>query len=347
MYDIITTGFLRRKLWKELPHGCSLRSSWNLFWSWSKPDIDISKLLVWQRINHFPFNKNLSRKDLLYKNLDAFRKMLKIPFNFLPLTFNLPKEYTQFSIKFHEEEMLNRDMNYWIMKPIGKSRGRGIKVISNLAELNYTDNIVVQKYITNPLLLEGYKFDMRIYVLVTSFHPLEAFVYREGFARLSTERFSLEPMMMKNAYIHLTNFAVNKNNEDAKQSAHFSGGSKISLKTLKDKLTKMDYSFPKIWSQVHEIIIKSLLGCSVSVPPFPAAFELFGYDIMIDTDGACHLIEINASPSLERSYLIDEIIKQSLIDDILDIVDPPEFDKEQLLDIMSDRLAGKGKISPE
>lgn len=49
--------------------------------------------------------------------------------------------------------MINRDMNYWIMKPIGKSRGRGIKVISNLAELNYTDNIVVQKYIINPLLL--------------------------------------------------------------------------------------------------------------------------------------------------------------------------------------------------
>jgi len=98
--------------------------------------------LVWQRINHFPFNKNLSRKDLLYKNLDAFRKSLKINFPFLPLTFNLPKEFTAFSMKFHEEEIINRDTNYWIMKPIGKSRGRGIKVINNLSELNYTDNIV-------------------------------------------------------------------------------------------------------------------------------------------------------------------------------------------------------------
>lgn len=96
--------------------------------------------------------------------------------------------------------------------------------------------------------------------------------------------------MMKNAFVHLTNFAINRNNEEAKQTANFSGGSKISLKTLKDKLTKMNFSFSKIWSQVHEIIIKSLLGCSISVPSFPAAFELFGYDIMIDTDGDCHLI---------------------------------------------------------
>lgn len=56
---------------------------------------------------------------------------------------------------------------------------------------------------------------------------------------------------MKNAFVHLTNFAVNKNNEDAKHSSNFSGGSKISLKILKDKLARMNYSFNNIWTQVH------------------------------------------------------------------------------------------------
>jgi tubulin polyglutamylase TTLL9 len=75
------------------------------------------------------------------------------------------------------------------MKPIGKSRGRGIKVISNLADLSYTDNIVVQKYITNPLLLDGYKFDMRIYALCTSYNPLTVYLYRSGFARFAHDRY--------------------------------------------------------------------------------------------------------------------------------------------------------------
>ena len=51
--------------------------------------------------------------------------------------------------------------------------------------------MVISKYIKNPLLLRGYKFDLRIYILVTSMNPLEAFIYNEGFARVSTELFSL------------------------------------------------------------------------------------------------------------------------------------------------------------
>jgi tubulin polyglutamylase TTLL5 len=284
VYDIVTTTFLRLKGWRELPHGLNLKTSWNLFWTWAKPELDLSKLLTFQKVN------------LLYRNIENLRRQFRVPVPFLPLTFNLPKEFSQFSAKFHEDQLCDQQDNIWIMKPIGKSRGRGIKLVNNIADLSYVDNIVVQKYIRNPLLLDGYKFDMRIYVLVTSIHPLEAFVYKEGFARLSTEKFSMSADSIKNTFIHLTNFAIQKNNREA--AATFDGGSKISFKSLQEKLEKMSIKWSAIWEKVHDIIVKSLLACSMTMPRFPSAFELFGYDVMIDDCLNCYLIEVNSSPSL-------------------------------------------------
>ena len=59
VYDIITRAFARKKRWNELPHGLDLRNSWNFLWSWSKIRIDISKLLVWQKCNHFPQSRQM------------------------------------------------------------------------------------------------------------------------------------------------------------------------------------------------------------------------------------------------------------------------------------------------
>jgi len=72
--------------------------------------------------------------------------------------------------------------------------------------------MVMQRYLKNPLLLNGYKFDLRIYVLVTSVNPLEAFIYKEGFGRFSTQPYTLDPTDKANNYIHLTNVSINKNN---------------------------------------------------------------------------------------------------------------------------------------
>lgn len=91
------------------------------------------------------------------------------------------------------------------------SRGRGISLINDIS-VSYVDPVIVQKYVKNPLLLNGFKFDLRIYVVVTSVNPLEIFIYKEGFARFSTKPYSISPEDIKNKFIHLTNSSVNKNN---------------------------------------------------------------------------------------------------------------------------------------
>ena len=81
-------------------------------------------------------------------------------------------------IRKFREHSVKDPLNYWILKPVGMSRGRGIELIKNLEDVVFSEPVVLQKYLSNPLLVDGYKFDMRVYVLVTSINPLEAFIYR-------------------------------------------------------------------------------------------------------------------------------------------------------------------------
>lgn len=89
--------------------------------------------------------------------------------------------------------------------------------MSHLArkQVRYAENTIIQKYIPNPLLLDGFKFDLRLYVLVTSFQPVEAFLYRRGFARLSSQPFSTDPATISNMFIHLTNSSIQRHSGSA------------------------------------------------------------------------------------------------------------------------------------
>ena len=220
--DVLSTSKQQQPAWVELPIGLGLRTSWNLLWTWSKPKVDYVSLLAFQKVNHFRQAKALTRKDLLKKNIQKFcsnvggvpannnylRKgflyeQLEVKaeaapaiaketassfFEIMQQTFVLPQEFNSFVTAFSaiQQDPLKRETNFWIMKPVGLSRGRGISLINDIGSVNYSEQIVVQKYLMNPLLLDGYKFDLRIYVLVTSFSPLEAFIYKQGFARMST-----------------------------------------------------------------------------------------------------------------------------------------------------------------
>ena len=68
------------------------------------------------------------------------------------------------------------------------------------------------KYINNPHLINGLKYDLRVYVLVTSFNPLKVYIYTDGLVRFATEKYSNDPAQLSKKFIHLTNFSVNKKN---------------------------------------------------------------------------------------------------------------------------------------
>lgn len=109
---------------------------------------------------------------------------------------------------------INGDKNIWIAKPAGLSRGRGIQVFSNLDELaEYTrgkdHNWIVQKYIENPLIINNRKFDLRIWVLVTSLNPLTIWFWDKPYVRFPAADYNADNL--NDRFIHLTNNSVGKN----------------------------------------------------------------------------------------------------------------------------------------
>lgn len=77
------------------------------------------------------------------------------------------------------------------MKPEASSQGKGIFLIKNIDKAPLNEPMVIQKYIQNPLLIQGLKFDLRIYVLVVSVEPLVIYIYKDGLTRLATDEYKV------------------------------------------------------------------------------------------------------------------------------------------------------------
>ena len=74
----------------------------------------------------------------------------------------------------------------WIVKPAASSQGKGIFLTNNAKSIPMKSSMIASHYISNPLLIDGYKFDLRIYVAITSINPLKIYIYKEGLARFAT-----------------------------------------------------------------------------------------------------------------------------------------------------------------
>ena len=52
--------------------------------------------------------------------------------------------------------------------------------------------VVVQRYIKNPHLIKGKKYDLRLYVAATSACPMRIFLHQQGYARFCSEAYDLD-----------------------------------------------------------------------------------------------------------------------------------------------------------
>ncbi|CAH8625170.1 unnamed protein product [Dicrocoelium dendriticum] len=150
------------------------------------------------KLCHFRNHHELTRKNLMVKNLKRFKRKYEKAFGkleaqkieFIPTTFELPVEYHMFI-----EEFRKSPGSIWIMKPIAKSQGKGIFLFRKLKDIEAWKRVGMFEQACGDVLTREFPETYvvsRVYVLVTSFNPMKVWVYRDGFARLSNTRFSLE-----------------------------------------------------------------------------------------------------------------------------------------------------------
>ena len=299
-----------------------------LYWSdLAVPNERISEMKPYQRINHFPGMVEVCRKDCLAKNMAKMQKLFPDEFDFTPRTWNMPQESNIFLSQAKESAKKKKRPKTYIAKPSNGAMGNGIRLFRNLEKAPLEENYIIQEYLDKPMLLEGFKFDMRVYVLVTSCDPLKIFLFKDGLVRISTKNYAPPTdTNIEDLFMHLTNYSVNKNSATYEKHEDESKGSKRNFDFLNDWLKAGNYDVQKIWREISDVIVKTLLVaephliqqyrmCRPGVSPLAdsTCFEILGFDIFLDRRGKPWLIEINRSPSFGTNEKIDLNIKTALL----------------------------------
>jgi tubulin polyglutamylase TTLL2 len=78
--------------------------------------------------------------------------------------------------------------------------------------------------------------------------------------------------------------------------------------------------------KIESIIILTVINLASAMPDLDCCFELFGFDVMVDSNLKPWLIEVNSSPAMSMDNNIDYMIKPDLIKDIIRLLDFEPYD---------------------
>ena len=232
---------------------------------------------------------------------DIYRKCFKM---FRGVNSNLSKEIMEI-----EEENQKNENN--ISTNINTKKKPNIKK-SNESRMYCCNDIIIQKYLDNPLLYKKRKFDIRCFVLLDS--NLNLYYCKEGHLKGSSELYNVEN---SNKFIHITNYSFQKKTSNFEKYEY---GNEISYEAFKQFLKEEGFPPDKFNAMIEDMkFLIKISFKSVSKKIYKTndvlCFELFGYDFIIDNEFKPWILEINNNPGLGISSPVIQKIIPRMIDD--------------------------------
>jgi len=213
----------------------------------------------------------------------------------------------------------------YIMKACGGWGGKGTAIVESAADIMWNmrrhpkyQDWVLQKYLTNILLLDNRKFHIRFYLLIVRDHQkhhVKSYLYREGIIYLSSKDYSPESTDMG---VHLSNASQGGNK--------FEFSKYFSSQYNKSKTELVYQRFKKIARKCTSAMAGDLRGYSRT----KMSYEIFGVDVLVLQDFRPVILEFNCQLGWKKisakwkHYFFDSIL-QTVVDPIYPPNKLPEY----------------------
>ena len=241
--------------------------AWEVYWTDTSITVErILRLHKCQKVNRFVGMLEICRKKPLAKNMNRMAKHFPGgDYGFVPKSYTLPAERSELESALAS----GKKKKTFIVKPDAGCQGKGIVMVQTVSQLGRalkmlegTGDAVAQRYIHKPLLINGFKFDLRIYILVLSCRPLRMYIYKDGIVRFCTEKYSSpNAENLNDVCMHLTNYAVNKRNDkfEFNESASTTDeGSKWTLAGFREWCEANGHDYEVLWAKISKMCVKTV-----------------------------------------------------------------------------------------